>query len=121
MKAVDAAAIAEELEAMAARERRELKSHLQILLAHLLKWRFQANQLDLHGNSWRKSIRNARQEITDLLADSPSLRSKVDELLPEVFERARADASDDSGLPLNAFPSTCPWDFAQLMDPNFWP
>jgi hypothetical protein len=121
LMAADTEAIAEELETMAARERHELKSHVKILLAHLLKWTWQDDGRELHGNSWRKSIRNARQEISDLLADSPSLKPRVAEFLPEAYERARADASDDSGLPIDTFPASCPWDFVQLMDHDFWP
>jgi len=121
VKAIDTGALAEELEAMAGRERRELKSHLRILMAHLLKWKFQANQRELHGNSWRKSIRNARDELADLLIDSPSLKPRVQEFVAEVYKRACGDASDDSGLSIDTFPSSCPWDFAQLMDEDFWP
>jgi len=106
---------------MAGRERRELKSHLRILITHLLKWEFQVNQREIHGSSWRKSVRNARHEIADLLEDSPSLKPRVDEFLPEMYKRARADASDESGLPIDTFPPSCPWDFAQLMDHDFWP
>lgn len=106
---------------MAGRERRELKSHLRIHITHLLKWAFQINQRELHGSSWRKSVMNTRHEIADLLGDSPSLKPRVDEFLPEMYERARVDASDESGLPIDTFSPSCPWNFAQLMDREFWP
>jgi type II secretory pathway component PulM len=57
--------LAEELELMGARERRELKSELKILLLHLLKLRFQPGQLHRH-HSWRNSIVEAREQLADI-------------------------------------------------------
>src|SRR6202050_4997216 len=67
--------IAEEIESMGKTEKRELVSRLTVLLLHLLKWRFQPEG---QGNSLRLSIANARDEITDLLDDNPSLKSQLD-------------------------------------------
>ena len=72
----DLAAIAEEIESMGKTEKRELVSRLTVLLLHLLKWRYQPAG---RGNSWRLSIANARDEISDLLDDNPSLKSALDE------------------------------------------
>jgi hypothetical protein len=51
-------------------EKRALASHLRVLLLHLLKWQEQPAR---RGPSWRRSIRNARQEIEEIVAESPSL------------------------------------------------
>jgi hypothetical protein len=66
-------ALAGELEDMAARDRRELKARLKKLLAHLLKWRCQPEELPRRQHSWRKSIKEAREDIRDMIDDMPSL------------------------------------------------
>jgi len=118
---VDWDALAEELEAMAARERREVRKHLRNLLAHLLKWSFQSDQLPRRANSWRGTIREAREELNDLLSDSPGLTTRLEESFAETYERARNKASDDTRLPLNRFPAESPWTFDQVMSEDFWP
>ncbi|QTA86217.1 DUF29 [Desulfonema magnum] len=50
---IDAEHIAEELEAMGRSEKRELVSRLTVLLAHLLKWRFQAVK---RSRSWKNLV-----------------------------------------------------------------
>ena len=67
-EALDWDHLAEELELMGARERRELRSELKILLLHLLKLKFQPGQLHRH-HSWRNSIVEAREQIADITKD----------------------------------------------------
>jgi hypothetical protein len=143
---VDREGLAEELGAMAARERRELLSHLEVLLKHLLKWHYQPNR---RGMSWRNSVKVARRGIEDLLEDSPSLKPLVAELIIKAYSRARTDAADDAkrnkvepskrvcevrkaklkwsdSITLNRtraaeLPLSCPWTSDQLINPDFWP
>jgi hypothetical protein len=75
---VDWEAIAEEIESLGRSERRELKSRLEVLLQHLLKWQYQSNR---RSGSWRNTIDEQRNRLTDLLQDSPSLRSYLAEVL----------------------------------------
>ena len=107
---LDWAGIAEELEAMGASEKRELKSRLIVLIAYLLKWRYAPAQRLEHENSWRKTIRQQRRALNDLLADSPSLKMLPQKLISTTnlyWEHARPDAIDDTGL--DVFPVECPW------------
>jgi len=110
--------IAEEIESMGKSEKRELISRLTVLLLHLLKWEFQPMR---RGASWRLSIANTRDALTDHLADNPSLRSVLEASVETAYRRARRDAALETGLSENTFPSTCPWLFSQMMDENFWP
>ena len=87
--------IAEEIESMGGNTRRELRNRLARLLRHLLKWHYQPEH---RSRSWRSTIRTQRQEIEDLLADNPSLRSKLSALFLAAWPRARADALDETGL-----------------------
>ena len=105
--------LAEELEAMAAVHRRKMKKQLKRLLSHLLKYRVQSQATEHHA-SWRRSIRNAREEISDLLQESPGLfQGKEREFFDEAYARVREDASDETLLPLACFPVASPWTLAQ--------
>ena len=114
----DLAAIAEEIESMGKTEKRELVSRLAVLLLHLLKWRFQPAG---RGNSWRLSIANARDEIADLIADNPSLKSFIDEVTESAYRYARRKAAIETELPEERFPTPCPWSYAEATDVAYWP
>jgi hypothetical protein len=116
--ALDRAALAEEIESVGKRERRELGSLLQTLLSHLLQWGYQPAE---RVGSWRPPIRTARREIAAVLADSPSLRDQVPGMLLAGYTEARLDVSDATGLPLSTFPETCPWTPEQVLEAAFWP
>ena len=73
---VDAEHVAEELERMGKRDLRQLRSRLQVLIMHLLKWE---HQPDKRGPSGLRSIDHQRDEIEALLLDSPSLRPRLAE------------------------------------------
>lgn len=110
--------IAEEIESMGKSEKRELISRLTVLLLHLLKWEFQPMR---RGASWRLSIANTRDALTDHLADNPSLRSVLEASIDTAYRRAHRDAALETGFPEGTFPNTCPWSFDQMMDEDFWP
>lgn len=114
---IDQGALAEELEDMGRSERRAARSHLVVLLVHLLKWHYQTDQ---RSQSWRASISNARVAIGFLLEDSPSLDSDMPKYLPKAYEKARRAAADETGLPQSTFPKRCPWrlDLIMTQDPT---
>lgn len=79
----------EEIESLGKRDRRELKSRLTVLLAHLLKRIYVDSPENLNG--WELTIREQRRQIEDLLDDSPSLKAYVGEIFDRCWERAIAD------------------------------
>ena len=115
---IDALHIAEELEDMSKSERRALRSHLDNLLLHLLKWQYQPTH---RGVSWKLSIRNPRHRIGIILEDSPSLRPQIQGLIMDEYPAARLDAIDETGLPETSFPVDCPFTLEQVIDQAFWP
>lgn len=112
--------LAEELESLGKRDRRELGRRLEVLVMHLLKWQYQPEGR-MHGSSWRRTIRTQRAEIHTLLADSPSLRPLVPTLLVQRYPKARLDALDETALPDATLPHDSPWTTAQILDDAFWP
>jgi len=66
---LDTEHLLEELASMGASEYNELESRLTILIAHLLKWQFQYQQLsdkwrEFDGRSWRSTIPTCPSKIT---------------------------------------------------------
>jgi Domain of unknown function DUF29 len=117
-QAIDPESVAEEIESLGKRDRRELGGRLQVLVMHLLKWRYQPSE---RSGSWRGTIEDQRTEILDLLDDSPSLRRQVPAILAQRYPRARAKAGGETGLPVESLPSTCPWTAEQVLAVDFWP
>src|ERR1700730_5135602 len=115
--------LAEEMEEMAAAERRELLRRLTTLLAHLLKFQYQPEVR--RERSRKLTIVRSRTEIKRLLDYSPGLKGQ----LTEYVAAAYADAKDDAGVDIRLerhqweklFPVTCPWTLEQIQVPDYFP
>ena len=115
---VDWANLIEEIESMSRQERKSLKSNLKVVWLHLLKWQYQPNR---RSKSWRSSLREHRERLVDDLKDSPSLKPYLQEIFAECYDRARAQAADETDLPLDTFPIDCPYTADQAIDSDFLP
>jgi hypothetical protein len=115
-EALDWNNLAEEIESMGRSDAEALASQLERLLLHLLKWRYQPNW---RSRGWELSMMEARLRINRRLRKSPSLKSKLAELLAESYEDACLRAARQTGLGLETFPTECPWTFEQAMDEGF--
>ncbi|RCJ14916.1 hypothetical protein A6S26_09675 [Nostoc sp. ATCC 43529] len=115
---VDWDAVIEEIDSLGRSERRELKSRLEVLLQHLLKWQYQSN---LQSGSWQNTIDEQRNRIIDLLQESPSLKSYPEEVLAQCYHRGLKAASNETKLPIDTFPPECPYSIAQILDAEFLP
>ncbi len=115
---LDVENIAEEIEAMGKRDRRELVSRLAVLLMHLLKWQYEA---EYRSKSWKTTIVTQRAEIDRLLKDSPSLRYNLTDLTDSAYSQARKAAASETGLPVKSFPEICPYSQEEILDTDFLP
>jgi Domain of unknown function DUF29 len=118
LSAIDAANIAEEIESMGRRDRRELRSRLLVLVMHLLKW---SKQPGLRSRSWSATIREQRRQIEQILDESPSLRPFLGETLAAVYDDAREDAAAETGLAEDEFPAACPFTADAILSRSFLP
>jgi hypothetical protein len=110
--------IAEEIEDIGKRERRELESRLEVLLQHILKWQAQPER---RGTSWLGTIELQRLEINKLLEEMPSLKNALGSRLSESYKRGVLRASIETELPKASFPKLCPFTLDQILDPDFLP
>jgi hypothetical protein len=107
-----------EVESVGSSEKREVRSRLTTLIAHLLKWKYQPG---LRGPSWRRTIREQRSQLMELRSASPSLRTYITRQATERYLGATLDATEQTGLAAGLFPETSPFTAEQVLDPDFFP
>jgi len=115
---IDIENLAEEIESMGRSNRRELISRFAVLIAHLLKWKFQPIR---RSKSWIVTIKNQRMDITDLLQESPSLKHEIESQLSHAYDKAALIASEQTGIDETEFPHDCPFTLEQCLDNQFFP
>jgi hypothetical protein len=108
--------VAEEIESLSRTDKREIRSRLAVICEHLLKWQFQP---DARSNSWRSSVRQGRDEIADIIKESPSLAHYPAQQLPDAYARGRKAAAEETEIA--DLPAACPWTIDQVLDSDFWP
>jgi len=110
--------VAEEIESLGRSDRYEIESRMEVLLLHLLKWRFQPHA---RSNSWRATITEQRVRIARRITDSPSLKHYPAAILDDAYRIARAAAADQMSLALEDLPQACPFAMGDVLDPRFLP
>jgi hypothetical protein len=108
----------DEVESVGRSDKRQIESRLEVLLAHLLKWKFQPGG---RGNSWIATIFEQRQRLTRLVEDSPSLREFQRQEVFRSYRAARLLASEQTGIAFGLFPEECPFTPEQVLDLEFLP
>ena len=71
--------LADEIESLGRRDRRELGSRVATIIEHLLKLEY--SPAARSRSDWLQTVRRERNEIERLLKDSPSLRQQVPRLV----------------------------------------
>ena len=93
----------EEIDDLSGSLRREIKSRLVQIAAHLLKQQYEPERA---SSSWRTTILVQVSEIDGVLDQSPSLRGVVLESIASAYPRARRIASSETNLPIATFPES---------------
>lgn len=112
---VDWANVIEEIADLGKSEYCALVSAFQQLALHRLRWQYQA---DHRSRSGRIAIANQQLAIEQLLDESPSLKSRLEEALAAGYTYGRREAANETGLPLTTFPEACPYALTALLDPE---
>jgi hypothetical protein len=118
LASVDLAHLIEEIEGLAARDRRELKTRLKVLVAHLLKRIYV--HLPENYRGWENTIDEQREQLQDLLDQSPSLQIYFDEVFEESWQRALKQVQGDCATV--DFPVAWPMDRGSkaILTAEFW-
>lgn len=118
LSALDVEHLAEEIDAMSAKEKRELRNRLAVLLQHLLKWQFQPIR---RSDSWTTAIFEQRLNINSILEDSPSLVPILEQRFASAYALALHQAAKETGISLHLFPKNCPFTLAETMADGWLP
>jgi hypothetical protein len=109
--------IADEIESVGKTEQQELVNRMAVLIAHLLKWKYQPSR---RSRSWEQTIREQRTRCQRRLRKTPSLRPMLtdEEWVEEIWSDGVSLARQETGL--EDFPETCPWDVATEVLKDDW-
>ena len=84
--------VAEEIESLGNRERRELEHRIETVLDHLM--RFTASPAHDPRRGWRRTVSEQRSGIAKILRDSPGLRPAVAGIIAAGLPTARQLATE---------------------------
>ena len=117
---LDLAHIAEEIEDVGKSEQRELASRMAVLLAHILKWKFQPQKRSV---SWTLTIKEQRRLLGRRIKKTPSLAPMLvdPEWIDEIWVDAKGLAEKETGLDIGTFPEVCPWAMADVLAEDWLP
>ncbi|MGF1523700.1 MAG: DUF29 domain-containing protein [Leptolyngbyaceae cyanobacterium] len=118
LAAVDVANLVEELEDMGRSERRAVESNLEVILMHLLKYRYQS---EFCSNSWRFTLLEHRDRLAKSFRDSPSLKPYFANIFADCYAQARKKAAVETGIPLTTFPEDSPFTPDMTLDTDYLP
>jgi hypothetical protein len=117
-QSLDVENLIEEIEAMGRSDKKEIGNRLEVLIMHLLKWKYQPNK---QTHSWRCTINEQRRAIRRILKASPSLKPYLQENLTDFYQDAREAAIDETGLSPQTFPLESPFSQEDILNPDFFP
>jgi Domain of unknown function DUF29 len=90
---IDLENLIEEIESLGKSDKKEIKSRLTTLLAHLLKRIYVDMPQEFNG--WERTIRNQRTDLELALMDSPSLKTIWNDAFDIAFRLALRDVRDE--------------------------
>jgi len=100
----------EEIESVGKTERRSMESYFEVLICHILKWKYQPSN---RSKSWVSSINQSRRHILRILKDSPSLKNYMETAFKDAFNDARKTAVEETGI--KSIPNFCPFNLHYAM------
>ncbi|WP_124977008.1 DUF29 domain-containing protein [Aphanothece sacrum] len=118
LKELDIPNLIEEIKDMGISQKKALKSNLKVIFWHLLKYKYQPEK---RSNSWLSTLFEHRDRLEEDFADSPSLKPFFLENFEQCYQKARKQASIETGLSIETFPINCPFTPEQVLDSEYLP
>lgn len=108
----------DEVQSVGSSEKREIRNRLRVLLAHLLKWKYQPGR---RGSSWRRTIEEQRHQLSEIVSASPSLSVYTLQAIEGAYLGATLAAAEETGLAIGIFPDANPFRPEDVLDESFYP
>ncbi|MEB3148027.1 MAG: DUF29 domain-containing protein [Sphaerospermopsis sp.] len=121
LEQLDIENLIKEIDSMGRREKKELKTRLIVLIEHLLKLQYWTEEKDYNARFWRNTVVEQRRQIAYSLADSPSLKSILNDVFLECYQDARNDTLRKYELPSELFPEDSPFSLLDILNADFLP
>ena len=102
----------DEVESLGRSDFASFVSAIEIVLIHMLKWDVQPTK---RTPSWVASIEEHRRRVAQSLEDNPSYKSRILEALTRAWRTAPARAAAETNMPIAAFPTDNPFDWAAII------
>lgn len=83
--------LAEEIESLGRRERRELGNLIELIVTHLIK--LAASPAELPRRHWTEEVDRFRMSVRAVLDDNPSLKPQLDDLITDAWRGGVLQAS----------------------------
>lgn len=97
-----------------------MKNHHLSATYHLDFYAWTQEQAKLLRNQQFQNLdKEQRLRLEKLLAENPSLKSSLAEVMENVYPLASLSAERETGL--SAFPKTCPYSLAEILAADFFP
>lgn len=121
LEQLDIENLTEEIDSMGRSEKKELKTRLIVLIEHLLKLQYWTEEKDYNARVWRNTVVEQRRQIAYTLADSPSLKSVLNDIFLDCYTDARNDTIRKYQLPYELFPEESPFSLVDVLNADFIP
>ena len=108
----------EEISDMGSNQKNAIESNLEVVLMHLLKYKYQPEK---RSNSWRSTLFEHRRRLHKAFKTSPSLKRHFINEFQDCYTAARELASIETGLDLGLFPQDSPFSSEQVLDKSYLP
>lgn len=112
LEKIDVKNLIEELESVGVTERRTMESYFEVLICHMLKWKYQPTH---RSKSWINSINNSISGINKILKYNPSLKNFMQKAFDEAWESGRKQALKETKLNSHEIPNKKVWTVETIM------
>jgi hypothetical protein len=117
MEQIDYENLIEEIEDLAKREKRRLRSLLEQIIRHLLLYQYWKLERQQNSSHWKAEIISFRNQLNEDL--TTNLRQYLEENLSLTYSNALDYIKTKTKL--NTLPDICPYSLDQLIDKNWLP
>jgi hypothetical protein len=104
-KNMDWEGLLEAIEDMGASEKRALRSYVKRLIEHILKLQYWDSKRKYNQSHWEKEVVNFREEIGDILKESPSLENYLTDNYQDWYKKSLKAMKKEFLIPDESFVS----------------
>jgi hypothetical protein len=110
--------VAEEIESLGKQQVAELRSRLEVLIVHLLKWIYQPER---RGRGWLLTIAEQRFRVREHIAENSSLKAVREDVFRRAYEGARYSAARTIRRSPATFPTEAPFSLQEALTEDWLP